>query len=84
VDTPVAELAVGVVEELAEPLGMDRPIEWTHRRGAAPQIPVEPGGRLRIGRRLAWPARVVNKRAHHADLARPAVFQKLHAGDVVG
>ena len=41
VDSPVSELAIGVIEEHSESPGMDEPVEWAHRRGTAPEIPIQ-------------------------------------------
>lgn len=81
---PVAEPAVGVVEKLAEPLGVDDLVERPAGRGAAPEVSVEPLGRVGVGGFLAWAAPIVNEGPDHADFARLAAFEKLHARNIVG
>src|SRR5579863_9965194 len=72
VDTPVAELAVGVIEKLPEALGMDLLVEGMQGRGTAPEVPVEPLRRGRILYPLAFAARIMYEGAHHADPAGSA------------
>ena len=79
-DAPIAERAVGVVEEMAEALRMNRLVERPLRRRAQPQVPIHARRRFAVRRLLPGAAGGVCKQPHHADLPHLARLEKLHPG----
>ena len=83
VDAPVAENAVGEVEVIAEPAGMDAFVEGPQRSGTTIEIPVEIHRHRIIRRGRLDSTRTVGKGADHADLAGTPFLEKFHPADVV-
>lgn len=83
VNSPVAKLAVGVIEKLSETAGMYASVIGTQRGRAAPEVPVKPFGRLGIRRAPVAIGVIVCKRPHQTDFAGLAFFEKLIGLDVV-
>ncbi len=84
VDAPIAESAVGVVQELAEAAGVDSFVEGALGGGAEPEIPVESGGGGGVFGLGPVGAGGVSEEADHADLADFTGLEELHAGDGMG
>src|SRR6185436_14017898 len=84
VDAPVAELAVGIVEELSETARVDLAVERAQRRGAAPHFPVETlWNRLVVARLLRPVAAAIDEAADRADLPGLAGAEEFPRGYVV-
>lgn len=84
VDTPIAEGAVGVVEELAEAAGMDGLVEIAIGGGAEPEVPVHAGGRFGVGGFGRVAESAVGEDFDLTDFADLAGFEEFHACEAVG
>src|SRR5205814_383637 len=83
VDAPVAELTVGVVEEVA-PAALDQAVVGAQRAGAAPHVPVELCAGLGVvGCALGASAAAEGEAADHPDFADVTVGEELAGTDVV-
>ena len=80
VDAPIAELSVGVVEEVAEPAGVHLVVERAQRRGAAPHVPVHFFGNFGIVGGILFSAAAIDEAAlDHAQLADVPVEKEFPA-----
>src|SRR5690348_4275693 len=83
-DAPVAELTVGIIEEMAVAERVNLLVEGPQRRRPAPHVPVHPRWRLAVRLRLFWSAAAgVYEALDRPDLADLSGSDELACRDIV-